>query len=83
MTMHVDLEREDSPDGDTPLQQTVRECLAMIQAISAGEFLSALPSCPLDSHRHQIAVALLDIVERRLHGALVISESVRAGFQGP
>jgi len=48
----------------------IREAISILDAIKAGELLSALPANDADRHRHQTAVNLLDMLERSLHGAL-------------
>ena len=48
----------------------IREALAIIDAINAGELLAALPALVDDRHRHQTAVSLLDLLERTLRQAL-------------
>ncbi|MDE2498682.1 MAG: hypothetical protein KGL56_00710 [Alphaproteobacteria bacterium] len=48
----------------------IREALAIIDAINAGELLAALPASANERHRHQTAVSLLGIVERTLRDAL-------------
>jgi len=50
--------------------QRLREALAIIDAINAGELLAALPTSSSDRHRHQAAVTLLDLLERTLRAAL-------------
>ncbi|MBU6296796.1 MAG: hypothetical protein KGJ79_08845 [Alphaproteobacteria bacterium] len=59
----------------------IREALAIIDAINAGELLAALPASASERHRHQTAVSLLSIVERTLRDALdaapAISEPCR------
>jgi hypothetical protein len=48
----------------------LREALAIIDAINAGELLAALPASADDRHRHQTAVSLLGLLERTLRNAL-------------
>jgi hypothetical protein len=48
----------------------IREALAIIDAINAGELLAALPASEGDHHRHQTAVSLLGLLERTLRNAL-------------
>jgi len=48
----------------------LHEALAIIDAINAGELLAALPASTSDRHRHEVAVALLGLLERTLHAAL-------------
>ena len=48
----------------------IREALAIIDAINAGELLAALPASVDDRHRHQTAVSLLGLLERTLRNAL-------------
>jgi hypothetical protein len=48
----------------------IREALAIIDAINAGELLAALPASVDDRHRHQTAVSLLGLLERALRNAL-------------
>ncbi|MGC9953053.1 MAG: hypothetical protein ABSD21_02090 [Rhizomicrobium sp.] len=48
----------------------LREALAIIDAINAGELLAALPASANDCHRHQTAVSLLALLERALRAAL-------------
>jgi hypothetical protein len=48
----------------------IREALAIIDAINAGELLAALPASVDDRHRHQTAVSLLGLLEKTLHNAL-------------
>ena len=49
----------------------IREALAIIDAINAGELLAALPASVNDRHRHQTAVSLLGLLERTLRNALI------------
>ena len=49
----------------------IREALAIVDAINAGELLAALPASAPDCHRHQTAVSLLGILEKSLREALV------------
>ncbi len=48
----------------------IREALAIINSINAGELLAAMPASAGDRHRHQTAVSLLGLLERTLSGAL-------------
>ena len=48
----------------------IREALAIIDAINAGELLAALPASVNDRHRHQTAVSLLGLLEKTLRNAL-------------
>lgn len=48
----------------------VREALAILDAINAGELLAALPASEAERHRHQTAVSLLGLLERALRDAL-------------
>ena len=48
----------------------IREALAIIDAVNAGELLAALPASADDRHRHQTAVSLLGLLERTLRDAL-------------
>jgi hypothetical protein len=48
----------------------LREALAIIDAINAGELLAALPASTNERHRHQTAVSLLGLLERTLRAAL-------------
>jgi hypothetical protein len=48
----------------------IREALAIIDAINAGELLAAMPASVNDRHRHQTAVSLLGLLERTLRNAL-------------
>jgi hypothetical protein len=54
------------------------EALAIIDAINAGELLSALPASVDERHRHQTAVSLLGLLERTLRNAMsVVPAQVR------
>ena len=57
------------PETCIPARQ-IREALAIIDAINAGELLTALPASVNDYHRHQTAVSLLDLLEKTLRQAL-------------
>ena len=52
----------------------IEEIIALLQAIDAGEFLSAMPECEDAQGQHKIAAVLLAIAEReliRLHGDIL------------
>jgi hypothetical protein len=67
--MHVPQPVEDDPDN-APVHDAIRECLAIVRAISLGELLSALPTSEFDSQRHQTAVTLLELLEGKLERAV-------------
>jgi hypothetical protein len=51
-------------------EKLVREALAIVDAINAGELLAALPEGAADRHRHQTAVSLISVLEHLLREAL-------------
>ena len=48
----------------------IREAVAILNAISVGELLSALPQSPTEQNRHETAVSLLSAMEVLLREAL-------------
>jgi hypothetical protein len=71
--MHVAVDTEGEPDVVRPRGKSVRQWLAIVQAINAGELLAALPESPYDRQRHQTAVTLLESLEEQLQEALRLS----------
>ena len=59
-----DMER--TPIGEAELECQLREALAVLDAISMGELLSAVPKNIADRRRHQTAVSLLEMLHDRL-----------------
>jgi hypothetical protein len=51
-------------------QERLREGLAILKAIEAGDLLAATPPNPADRERHQAAVLLLAVLEQVLQNAL-------------
>lgn len=54
----------------------VEEALALLDAVVAGELLTAAPTHPGDRERHLAAVRLIELAHRRLAAAVEAGEGV-------
>jgi len=60
----------DAVADDAEGNASLREALAILDAISFGELFAALPTGPGDRVRHQTGIALLDMLRERLKATL-------------
>jgi hypothetical protein len=67
-----DLPEASSLDGTSTenLIAAIRDGLALLHAISQGDLLAALPEDHGDRKRHETAVALLELLDRRFREAI-------------
>lgn len=69
MALVADYLSNSSVDSDSALEHLggrIREILAMLLAIEAGELLSDLPADQSASERHAIGLSLLEVMGREL-----------------
>jgi len=60
----------DTAEDDAEENASLREAVAILDAISFGELFAALPTSPGDRVRHQTGIALLDMLRERLKTTL-------------